>query len=265
MSKIFLPESMYKIDLDMTFEKLWYSYECDLSISGKVTRLNSADGVLEVYLGKNLTGIMPFSEATIYALQTKEGRISPNITELVGKTIQTKISNITNDCIFLSRKNNMEEALETLKKHTQFDCAVITGFSRISAFLDIGAGIIGRCFAQQFSSVKFRNIEDIGLKKGDIIPVKVIEFLDENNWFELSRVSLLPSHYDFYNAGDTVTCKVFESLNDYDGIGYLVLIDSKFKGVVDSYETQLEYGDEIIAYVKKLKDEGLKLLFIEKL
>ena len=263
--QIFLPESMYKVDSEMTYERLSDLYESGQTVTGTVTRLNSKDELLEVYLGENLTGIMPFASSTIYPLY-RYGGISPNIYELVGKNIQAKIKCIDGNKIFLSRRENMLNALELLRDKTdKIEYTSIIGFSKSSAFIDMGAGIIGRIRSKAFSPVKFRDIRDVGIKVGDIISAKITEFLEEDNKFELSRVDILPSHYEVFNPNDVVVCKVFEPVCDLGNIGYYVLINNNYCGIVDSPKVKLNYGDNIIGYIKKLKDEGIKLTLVETL
>lgn len=263
--QFYLPESMYKLDSTINRENLYSLYECGVSVTGRVIRLNSKDKILEVDLGDNIIGIMRFEDATIYPVYDAEGVASPNVYKLVGKNIQAKIIGFDNTNIFVSRKLNMLEALEVLKNETHFEFAKITGFSRMSAFFDVGAGIVGRSNSKEFSNVKFRDIQDIGLQNGDIVPVSVIEYFNEDKRFELSRVDVLPSHNDYFSSGDTVTCKVFEPVLDTEVIGHYVLIDRTFCGIVDSPKIKLQYGDEIVAYVKKVKDAGLKLAMVEKI
>lgn len=266
MSNQFLPESMYQVDTKMSYETLLYSFENNLAITGRITRLNSKDKTFEVYLGGNFNGIIHFEDATIYSVYFEDGNITPNIFNLTGKIIRAKIIHIDdNGTIFLSRKENMYEALDFLKDKKEIQYASITGFSVLSAFIDIGAGITGRSYSFTFARVKFKNIKDIGLKIGDIISVKILSFLDESSYFELSRVDALPSHYDVINPRDFVTCKIFDPVRDENEDGYYALIDGKFCGIVDSPDMHLNYGDTVVAYVKKLKDTGVKMNMVKKL
>lgn len=261
---IFLPESMYEIDSTMDFKKIQFINNFKLSLTGIVIRENSRDEYLEVLIGENLTAILPFSQATIYPTHKEDGSISPNIYELVGNKIRAKIISLNNDKIILSRKENMIEALENLKKQTEFELAVITGFSKQSAFFDVGAGIQGRSHTKDFSLIKFHDIKDIGIKKNERVPVKVIEFLDDEMRFNLSRVSALPSHYDHFWEGDRVVATVFNPAPNSNG-GHFVLIDNTWGGIVNPSATQIEYGDKIVACVHALSENGLKLNLVEKI
>lgn len=261
----FLPESMYPIDSTMDYPKLQEIFESNKSVTGLITRLNSKDQLFEVFLGNGLTAFMHFDKSTIYPIYKSENDLSPNIYELVGKKIRAKIIVLDYDLILLSRKENMLEALDFLKGETFIQKAQITAFSTFSAFFDIGAGIIGRSNARTFANIRFHNVRDVGFKEGDILSVNILNYVEEMQKFDLSRVATLPSHMELYNSGDSVVCKIYEPMKDSEGIGYFALVDKSFCAVVDSPEFPLNYGDEIVAYVKKVKPEGLKLYAEEKL
>jgi len=263
MSKqLFLPESMYEIDSKMNYGKIKTFHKSKTTITAKVIRLNSKSKVLEVDLGGDLKGILPLEEATIYSIYKYDNSFSRNIIGLIGKTIQAKIINIKDD-IIISRKENMLQVLEHIKKQTGIIQASITGMSRASVYLDIGAGIAGKCTFNAISQVVFHDTNDLGFKKAQIIPVKILEFKDDINCFDLSFVDTFENINDALNVNDVVICKVFNALND--GIGYYVLIDNKYAGIIDSPNVKLNYGDEVSAVIHKITDKGPKLRLVEKL
>lgn len=263
MSKqLFLPESMYKIDSQMNYRKIKTFYKKKSTISAKVLRLNSKDKIFEVDLGGDQKAIMPLEEATIYNMYKEDGLYSYSILSLVGKIIQAKIIDVENGVV-LSRKSNMLEALEYFKQRDEVCTANITGFSHLSAFVDIGAGISGKCYPSGISKVVFTDIKDLGFKKGNIIQVKILDFKEDINCFDLSFVDAVPDIKNSFNEGDVIMCKVFSSLND--GIGYYVLIDNRYAGIIDSPYVELNYGDEVSAVIHKITDKGPKLRLVEKL
>lgn len=264
MSKNFLPESMYDIDSRMTPFKLFNHYLTKKSIIGKVIRIDSKTNTIKVNVGGNLTANMSFDEATIYPIYRPNGTLSPNIYTLLDKTIQAKVIGLDVKNIRLSRKNNMLEALDSLKTQSEIPYAVITNFFNISAFVDIGAGLVGRIKSKELSNVMFRNIADIGLAKGDIIPVKVLNFFQDSNNFELSRVATFPNFRDIIKKGEIVHCKVFGNVGDPQGLGYFVLIKDTVCGILDS-QVILNYGNEVVAKVSKLGHKGPHLDLVKKL
>lgn len=265
MSKqLYLPESTYTLDSKMNHKKLKFFYENNYTVTGKVTRLNSIKEHFEVYLGEDLIGIMPFSESTIYPIYNESNEYTSAIYALVGKTIRAKITEYDGSYhIILSRKENMEEALEYFKNTTEQISGSITGFSQMSAFLDIGSGIIARSYGKNFCNTIFKDIQDVGIKKGELVSVKILyPSVDVPNKFEVSRVETLPKAKDCLNPGDLVTCKVFSEIGDNEG--YYVLIDDKFCGIIDSPDIKLEYGDEVIGIIKKIRKKGVKLNLVER-
>lgn len=264
MYKHFLPEANYELDPEMDYNKLSACYRDGSHVVGKVTRVDSKNQTLEVYLGGNIYGTLPYAETTIYEILREDGTLSPNVYQLVGKTILAKIQALNSYDILLSRKAIMLDALESLKAERNFVFATIIGFSRISAFLDIGAGIIGRSTKKDFFHLSYQDIRDTGMKIGDTISVKVIEYFEETGYFRLSRTATLPPTSDL-SRGDVVTCKVFDKVQDKDEMGYFVDIDKKFRGIVDSPDEALSYGDEVIAVVKGIAPRGAKLKFLHKM
>ena len=265
--QLFLPESMYKIDSQMSLEKLSISQSFDTVVTGNVRRIDSKLHILEVDLGNSITGMMTYEEATIYPILKEDGDLSPNLYHLVGKNIRAKVIGFdtSGKFVFLSRKQNMLRALEFFKKENHVQYAAITAFSRLSAFLDIGGGILGRSHTTSFSPIRFKNVKDVGFKVGDLISCSITSFSEEMMKFDLSRVALLPKPAEVLSEGDVVKATVFDPVFDNEGIGYFVLIDKNFCGIVNSSEKILHYGENITVFIKKIKENGnIKLTLIGK-
>jgi len=266
--KIFSPESFHSVDNEMSIEKLTSIFNNSSPITGKVLRINSQNESLEVDLGNGFYGTMKFVDTTIYPIYKGDETLSPSVYTLVGNNIQAKIISLNEDKILLSRKENMLEALEYLKSEKEIEFASITGFSKLSAFIDIGAGIIGRSYGKNFSVVKYDDIKDTDFRIGDTISVKTVEFLEESNRFELSRVDTLPSIFNCLHRGDIVIGKVFNPVSDPENPGYYVAIDdNNFCGIVDVLDdsTELKYGDSIWASIHKITNKGVKLRLVNKI
>jgi len=263
LKQLFLPESMYEIDSKLNRRKLVDCFKKHINITGRITRLNSKDNLFEVDLGGNFIGIMPFESSTIYPIYKDNGKFSFGFISLVGKTIQAKIIKYDNNNIILSRKESMLEALEILKQTNKIKFATITSFSQSSAFIDIGAGILGKASTADYSSTIFKTAADVGFKRGDVIQVVIKQFQPELNCFDLSVVDSFKIVENVFNVDDVVTCKVFSSVGD--NLGYYVLVDNKYAGIVDSPFHQLKYGDEISASISKFTINGMRLKIVEKL
>lgn len=259
----FLPEAQYHLEENMDLQQIACSYIDDTAITCRVTRLNYCEQVLEVDLGNQFSGIIPFEEASIYPVY-KDCCLSQSIKSLVGCTIRAYITSIKPQ-IVLSRKQHMLQALELMSTQTHFESSTIIGFSSLSAFVDIGAGINGKISKSNFAPVKFHDAKDIGFKLYDTFPTDVLEFDQENKWFDLSRLSCLPHFTNMLQKGDIVTCTVFCSLPDASG--YYVCIDKSIGGIVDS-PIDLYYGDEIVAAIGKepaQNKKGVQLKFLRLL
>ena len=256
----FLPEPLYEVDPHLTPAKLSFIFSNSDCVTGKVIRLDSRTLTLIVDLGGGIIGTMPYTDATIYPIYKDNGELSPYIYTLVGKKIRAKIISIDDNLVSISRKANMLEALEYFKEQKEISFAAITGFSRISAFIDIGAGIMARCYGKNFSTTVYRDIRDIGFQKNEILSFSILGYDDYLKMFELERP--IPPIEDIYVRDDIVTCKVFEPLKD--DIGYFVCIDRNFSGIVDSAE-KLKYGDTISAIISKITDRGPRSDLVEKL
>ena len=269
--QLFLPESTYSVDSNMTFDRLLKAFQDHESITGTVTRLYFQEEKLEVDLGGGLIGFMPLDESTIYPIFRKDNNLSPNVYTLVGRTIRARITEIhSTQHIILSRKQNMQDALEFFKECLLYEeeqpvfYAQINNFSRLSTFTDIGAGILGIINPVNFSTCCYRYSEDVGFKPKDIIPVIIIDFDEEHNSFELSRIFKSISDYSL-QEGDVVICKVFHKVpNDPTQTGYYVLFNQAVCGIVDS-DAKLHYGDTITAVVKDVNNKGVKFALVKKL
>lgn len=251
----YLPESMYKLDSNITRQNL---KEGDI-VTCKVISFKSSKEALIVSLG-NFTGIIPIENATIYPHYIPDGRLHGSVYYLIGKHIRARVISIEDNEVILSRKELMRETMEYFisENPSQFT-ACITGFSKLSAFVDIGTGINGRISFKEFALTYFDNIRDVGLNIGDIIPVKNLGYDATIESFNLSRVALFSNVKEQYSVGDIVEAKVFTPLND--GIGYYCLLDDSFAAIVDS-RLELFYGDKIIAKIKGFSSVGPRLCFL---
>lgn len=264
MSKqIYFPESMYDMDNKMDREKLEISHKAQLSVTGMVIRLNIKSQLFLVDLGGGITATMPLNEATIYPIYRDDNTYSPNIYKLVGKKIQAKIISLDEKNVIISRRINMVEALETLKSTSYIKYTSILAFSKFSAFIDIGAGIIGRSYGKDFSPVYFNDIKEIGLITGDVIPVTILDYNEDSKNFNLSRIKALPKCSDVLEPGNITFCKVFNPLQIQDSTcyGYYVLIDQNFCGILDS-KFPLKYGQKVIGKIKRISSTGPHLSLV---
>lgn len=255
MSSEFLPESMYTIDSSISRQNLSVG---DV-VTGKVMALNPHQKVLEINLGNGLIGFINVKDFTIYPIYKPNGSFSSTIYTFIRRNVRAKIISLENDIITLSRKEHMLDTLSVLMEKEMFPNALITGFSKLSAFVDIGEGITGRIYGKDFCNTLFRDARDVGFKKGDIFPVKNLCFEESLNCFDLSRTQMLPTPKEVLKRNQVVDCTVFESVGD--GIGYYVLINKSICGILDSL-MKLHYGETVKGIVKRISPKGPKLEFL---
>lgn len=101
--------------------------------------------------------------------------------------------------------------------------------------------------------------------KGQTIKVKVLPNLDENRYVVVSyKATFNPDMFRF-SIGDTLVCKVtniHESIN-----AYFLEITPAIKGLLNISDCplQLNYGDRIIANVRKITPKGINVSFSQKI
>lgn len=269
---MYLPESFYHVDSKMTFGRLKYAENKESPVTGFVTQYIDCSKSLRVYLGGGIYGEMPIDEATIYDLY-KSNRInlSPNITYLIGETVRVRVMYTCQAAgiVRLSRKQHMLSALEVLSCATKFNNAVVSSISHPVAYIDVGAGLLGRILPKEMSGCTFSDLEDdVNLRVGDTLKVSVLEYNSFLKKFELSRVKALPPLENVVAPGDIVVCRIFDKVpnqeNDSRGIGFFVTINDYLPGILDS-PTELDYGSTVVATVKKTTELGAKLNFMRLL
>jgi len=264
--KIF-PESTYSVDECMTYETLQKFYESGLTVAGKALRFDEANQLIEVNLGGGIIGKLPISETTIYPIFKADGSISPYIFTIIGNIIRVKIKSLKSDNIILSRKENMLDALENIRKNSEkITKAGILGFSKLNVFLDVGEGIQGKIYITNLIPVMVDHIKDLELELNSIIPIKILGFKEELQKFEASHSLTIPPVENVLSEGDVVLGKVFNVVSNSSGYAHFVLIKNSYAGILDDPKKILKYGDIVVVFIKKIKEDNkLKLTFVKKI
>lgn len=263
MYQFFLPESMYSLDSEMYFQKLYWYYETGSTITGKVVRIREKQNYFDVDLGSGFLAKMPFNESTIYPVyKDKEHNfLSPELYHLIGKTVQVKITKLKKLYnIEVSRKENMEELIINIKDQKYFEYVEITGYSKLSAFIDVGGGIKGKILPNNFSPIRFNHIRDVEIPVETIISASVLNFDINTRQFELARIPEKTKSTLYQNQ--IVPAKIFDPLGD--GTGYFALVKNSVGAIIDSPDFELHYGDNVIAKVKSITPKGLRIEFLKK-
>lgn len=272
-SSLYYPESKYFFDpAKVSRKKVIEAFQQGQTVTGFVESFDAKfSGCFYVNLGAGLIGILPRAEASIYPLYRNNGSTSGEFNNLVGRTIRTKIFFIDekgNDpYVFLSRRQNMLETFEHLVSNNidEIPSATIVGLTRKSALVDIGQGIIGKIPPHEFSYCFYDDIYDLGFRKGDSFPVKILDCKEEGFTFSLSRLACLPSAEEVLTPGKVYPAQVFHSIENnnynYGCYGYFVSVKKYLCGILDS-PIPLCYGDSVYVMLKKLGPKGPKFRFI---
>lgn len=265
------PESFYSIDKNMTRSKLKKAYENNLTITGFVESFDFENsGCFKVDLGGNFIGIMPAADATIYSIYGLTGAFSGEFKNLVGRTIRIKVLWVSDSeddpYVYVSREKNMLEALEHLQNFSTFTNAEIIAFSKHTAIIDVGQGILGRIFPRDFCHCRFDDIQDVGLKVGETIPVKVLSFDKKISKFVLSRVACLPHPKEALEVGNIYLARIsaYAPKSCYYKHSYFVCIKGYISGILDT-PYNFEKNDWILVEITKHKSKGPKLRLISRL
>lgn len=268
------PESMYFFDpTKVSRKKVVEAFQQGKAVTGFVESFDAKfSGSFKVNLGDGLIGILPISDASIYPLYRNNGSTSGEFNNLIGRTIRARVlfidENGNDPYVYLSREQNMMETFDYFVSNhiDEVSAATIVGLAEKSAFVDIGQGVVGRISPQEFSQCFYDSIYDVGLKKGDSFPVKILNFDKETFKVELSRLACLPSAEKVLIPGKVYVAQVFHPVINsakysYGYYGYFVSINTYLRGIVDS-PIPLCYGDSIFVRLKAFGTKGPKFRFV---
>ena len=262
-SKI-LPEACCDTRKYLSFEQCIVSYKENQTVCGTVVSYNNEEEYLTVRLGCELFAKLPYSEVSIYPLKystNPEYKLPFQIYLILNKRISAKILSIKGDEIILSRKNNMLEAFEELKKYTYLHFYV-TSVTQSDVFGDVGAGISARIPRCKLCKSRIRSAEEV-VCVGNNLLVKVFSYDYENMRFTVSYKDTFDKYNpNLYHSGEKITCIVNEVVDD-SATGYFVNVTPQVVGIVDNlYDMpKLNYGDKIDCIVTRATKKGLHLRF----
>lgn len=263
MSQIF-PESCYTFKA-LSRSEVVKACESNLTVTGHVEKILADTQELLVTFGNNLIAYLPFSEVSIYDYEYSKNPNRPlpiNVCILLGKNIRTKVVEVTDNRITLSRKKNMEEAYQYLTTCTS--CMFhVTSLSVFNAFGDIGDGITARLNIREVSRARIRNIGE-AIRKGDTMRVILLDY-DHTKRFRVSYKQTYKefSQNDFFE-GMAVRGVVNEPVNKtYKS--FFVTLSPQISGIleVNSWAPELRYGDVVDCAVSKVTEKGVTLTFLK--
>lgn len=245
---------------------LYRAFSENKTVTGFVTKIDAENETIKVHLGSGHMALLPFSEASIYDFTYNSRSPLPvQIYTLLNKHIQVKITQFESEpgVILVSRKQNMRIAHDyflKLPKYSQVRGIVVSN-TDTTAFMDIGAGIVGTVHINEACVFRASNISDY-LPKGTDATVKKLG-INENSYFILSNKELDREDLKDY-FGKTFTAIVDAPVVNTNINGYFVHITPQLKGIMDAPKgIYLPEGAEVKVLVHNYSRRGLKLVLKE--
>ena len=246
--------------------ELCQAFNDNKTVTGFVTKIDAENETLKIHLGSGNMALLPFSEATIYDFTYNSRSPLPvQIYTLLNKHVQVKITHFQpeSNIIFVSRKQNMRIAYDyflKLPKYSQVRGIVVSN-TDTTAFMDIGAGIVGTVHINEACVFRASNISDF-LPKGTIANEKKLD-VGENSYFILSNKELDRDDLKGY-IGQEFTAIVDAPVVNTTANGYFVHITPQLKGIMDAPKgIYLPEGAEVKVLVHNYSRRGLKLVLKE--
>ena len=256
------PQNMKKKDVETAFLK-------GATVIGWVLpNIDEDNKRIFVQLGEGIIATLPFDETTIYPYTYSKSaphlKIPLQIACLTGKVICAKVISIDNGNIVLSRKQNMQEALEVLKQR-EFLTFLVSNVRTSLVFGDVGHGIQACIFIHNLCKSHIKSATEI-CKSGDSIFVKVLS-IDELGRFDVSYKDACPPYNPAnYKKDDTIAVRITKPV-DNTFSGFFAYVTPQVCGIVD-YHSDLplmRYGDIVECRVSSANANGLRLKFIRML
>ena len=260
-----IPEHTQVIDKNMSINELNLCMKDNTYVVGFVENIDSDKRILDVHLGNNIFGILPFDEATIYPLKYKENQNYPvQIFSLLNKKICVKVTSVENGKILLSRKANQIDAYNYLSNLDTFTFHITNIYGRMT-FGDVGCGVLGVLYINELCKSRIRDPHEILSSNSNII-VKKIDCDDERDYqFTVSYKQAFPEYDQKDFPLHTVVEGFFNEPVDDLYSGYYVYISPQVTGICDRPTGVIgfEYGKRAIFNIRGYHKQGLKLEFLE--
>lgn len=260
----FIPEGWASAPQAFSLEELnTASINGDI-MQGKVSRCDSNYN-LYLNLGNNITGIIPRDE--VEAINIDEtGFPKPNICKSkIDKIVQFKVKDITKkDTVILSRKAVGKEAIKWMKnelKEGMIVCGIVKNIRPYGAFIEIGGGIVGLVHIEDISVARIKTPYE-RFKIGQKIKIMIKSIDRKTNRVILTYKETLGTweeNIKDFEEGMTVIGIAREKEKNKNGI--FVELRPNLIGLAD-YKENIEYGQEVNVYVKKIVPEKRKIKLV---
>lgn len=246
----FIPEGWNSTTKIYTDEQLKEAKENSTILEGAIKRLDKNNAYIN--LGKDKTGIIPKEELGIYNKSNKY--------------VQFKVEEINNNTYILSRKavqkDSLNWALNELKDGEMVK-GIVRNIKPYGAFVEIGSGTVGLLHIEDISKARMKTPEE-RLKIGQKIPVVIKNINKVEKKFNLSYKEILGTWQDNikeFKEGQTVQGIVREIAEGNKGI--FIELKPNLVGMAE-YQKDLEYGQKVNVYIKRIIPEKEKIKLIIK-
>lgn len=257
----FMPEGWNDIQTNLDINSARECMQNNETLQGFV---NTCDEEFNLHLnfGNGITGVIPRCEVEGINVD-KTGLPKINLcTGKVHKFIQFKITEINgNNELQLSRKNVQEEALNWVKeelKPGEVVSGIVKNIQPYGAFIEIGGGVVGLAHIEDLSIARIKTPFE-RLKIGQKVNVVVKSINKEEGKVILSYKETLGTWEENakkFEVGMKTKGIVRETEKHKNGI--FIELTPNLVGMAE-YQEDLEYGQSVDVYVKKIDIEKKKV------
>ena len=251
--------------------------EKNTTLTGKVMYIDELNKNIIVRLGGEVLGIMPWTEATMYPLTNKYRHCTNKLWELRpdqisaldGRRVRVKVKDITPQGPILSRKDNMLEAWEQIKKIPDNTVvpAAINGIHRANTgvFFDIGEGITTFCIFKEYTAT--RGVLSEWVRFGEMSNIRIFGASDENLRIDCSRKMACSQKrgYQSFRKYSIIDVKVASPAFNKTGFcGYHVEVNPIVTGIADApyVPRNIQLGETVQAVIRKVMANERKMSLI---
>lgn len=267
----FKPERDFSIDESITIEEIRRKCAENETVTGSIYEVNVNECFVRVYLGNSIEGIMPFNEICLGNLKLTDG-VPAQVKSVARKpVIRAKITSVKGNQIFLSRRENLLEVSNKIKKLGKaFFNASIENVNPYNIFCDIGEGVIAYCSVEELTRIFIDDARD-WVTAGNHIRVRIIKTNDSENliWCSVKKASM--GNYKKIKPRTKIMAKVGKSIKDESNnvTGFFVEITPAISGIADipenySLDKLPKLGDMVKCYVRAVNSEKHRIkLYID--
>ena len=239
------------------------------SINGSImqAKVKKCDSNYNLYLdlGNNITGIIPREEVEAVNID-ETGFPKPNIcTSKIDKFVQFKVKDTSKkESIILSRKAVGKEAMNWMRndlKEGMRVYGIVKNIRPYGAFVEIGGGIVGLVHIEDISVARIKSPFE-RFKIGQKINIMIKSIDRKTNRVILSYKEMYGTwEENIADLNEGMTVKAIARETEKSKNGIFVELKPNLIGMAE-YKENIEYGQEVEVYIKKIIPEKKKVKLI---